>query len=338
MLYILFGQDNYSLRLSLEKIKRGIGDQALLAANITTIDGQEVALGQLRAACEAMPFLAEKRLVIINGLLERFEPRGRPGRQKRAMRKSNQRSDYKSFGDYINNIGNIPDSTILVLVDGKVVSNNPLLRELSAKAEVRSFPSLRGAKLRQWIQGHVTKEGGIISPGAIDLLVGYVGGDLWIMASEIEKLLIFTSGRRIEEEDVKAVVSYAQQASVFAMVDAILELKVGTAERLLQQLLASGTAPAYLLVLLSRQVRLIVRATELRNQGRPEAEIQSRLGLASEFVLRKTLGQANRYSLEQLKQVYRKLLEADLDIKLGRYGGELTLNILIAKLCQGRER
>ena len=154
------------------------------------------------------------------------------------------------------------------------------------------------------------------------------------MANEIDKLVLFTSGRRIEEEDVKRLVNYAQEASVFAMVDAILEFKAGIAEQLLQQLLQQGAAPAYLLVMLARQVRMIVQVKELRSRKKSEVEIQDRLGLASEFVLRKTLEQANRYSLARLKEVYHKLLEADLSIKTGKYDAELALSILIAELCQ----
>ena len=54
----------------------------------------------------------------------------------------------------------------------------------------------------------------------------------------------------------------------------------------------------------------------------------SRLGLKSEFPLRKTLEQAQRYPLERLKSVYKRLLEADLSIKTGRYDGRLALNLL----------
>jgi len=154
------------------------------------------------------------------------------------------------------------------------------------------------------------------------------------MASEIKKLVLFTSGCRIEEGDVKTLVSYAQQASVFAMVDAIVEFKAELAEQLLQRLLQAGAAPAYLLVMLSRQVQMIVRARELRNQGKPGIEIQRKLGLTSEFALRKTLEQASRYSFPRLKEVYRQLLEADLSIKTGKYDAELALNILVAELCQ----
>jgi DNA polymerase-3 subunit delta len=88
--------------------------------------------------------------------------------------------------------------------------------------------------------------------------------------------------------------------------------------------------------MLSRQVRLIVQARELRRLGKPEAEIQNKLGLTSEFSLRKTLEQAQSYRLERLREVYNKLLETDLSIKTGKYEGGLALNLLIAELCQQR--
>jgi len=331
LLYILLGQDDFSLGHSLEEIKRGIGDQTILVANTTILDGQQITLDQLTSVCETVPFLTERRLVIVKGLLARFEPKGKSSRQRKHTQITNQQDEYKSLAAYITKI---PDTTILVLVDGRIGNNNPLLRELSAKAEVRSFPLLKDAKLRQWIQGYVAKEGGSISPQAINLIAKLVGSNLWIMANEINKLLLFTSGRRIEEEDVNLVVSYAQEANVFVMVDAILDFKAKVAEYWLQQLLQRGDAPAYLLVMLSRQGQVIVRARELTNQGKTETEIQNRLGLTSEFALRKTLEQADKFSWERLKQIYHKLLEADLSIKTGRYDAELTLNMLIAELCQ----
>jgi len=326
---VLLGEDDFSLHQSLEEIKRGIGDQTTLATNTTVLDGQKVTLDQLKTICDAVPFLAERRLVIIRGLLERFEAKSKSSRGKTSV--SNRQSEYKSLGEYI---AEIPDSTTLVLIDSKIKNKNPLFSKLSAKAKVMSFPLLRDIKLRQWMQRRVSEAGGSISPQAVDLLARFVGGNLWIMANEIDKLVLFTSGRRIEEEDVRLVVSYAQEANVFAMVDAILELKAGVAEQLQQQLLQRGAAPAYLLVMLVRQVRMIVRVKELRNQRKSKIEIQNKLALTSEFTLRKTLEQADRYSLTRLKEVYHKLLEADLSIKTGRFDAELALNILIAELCQ----
>jgi DNA polymerase-3 subunit delta len=332
MLYILWGEDDFSLTRSLEEIKQGLGDPALLSANTTVLDGQQVTLDQLRAVVGTVPFLAEKRLVIIEGLLGRFEAGGRPRRRKKAAPVEGE-AEYKSFADCL---ANIPEGTVLVLVDGKVKGGNPLLKQLSPQAKVMSFPLLRNERLRQWIKQGVAEQGATISPEAVDLLAKLVGGNLWVMSSEINKLVSFASGRRIEVEDINSVVSSAQETSVFAMVDAILDSKAGVAEQLLEELLGRGASTAYLLAMLSRQVRLVVQAGVLRRQRRPDVEIQDRLGLTSEFALRKTLDQAQRYPLGRLREVYDKLLETDLAIKTGKYEGGLALNLLIAELCQPR--
>ena len=335
MLYILSGQDDFSLTRTLEGIKRDIGDQSALAAGATLLEGHQVTIEQLRPFCETASFLSERRLVIIRGLMERFEPRRKTGRQKRTVRVKEQQTDgYLALGDYLTRI---PDSTVVVLIEGRITNNNPLFQLLASKAVVKTFPLLKDAQLRQWIQGRVKEEGGSISPQAVNSLVQLVGSNLWVMTSEIGKLVLFAAGRRIEEDDVEALVGYAQQASVFAVSDAVVEFKAELAEQLLQRLWRGGAAPAYLLVMLARQVQMIVRARELSKEKIPKAEIQRILGLPSEYAVRRTMEQATRYSLARLREVYRQLLAADLSIKTGKCDGELALDILVAELCRVRQ-
>jgi len=334
LLYILSGPDDFSLAQSLEEIKRSTGDREMLATNTTTLEGQQMSLAEFSTACGALPFLSEKRLVIVKGLLERFEPKGRTGRQRKSKQTNSKQDGYKEVADCISNM---PDSTILVLTESQIKSSNPLYKMISRQAVVKSFPLVRGTELKQWIEKRVAEEGGSISPPAVNLLTQLIGSNLWTMASEINKLALYAGERRIEKEDVQMVVGYTQQVNVFAMVDAVIDFRPQVAENLLEQLLQRGATPPYILVMLSRQIRMIVRAKELRSQGIGEREIQSKLGLASDFQVRRTLEQANRYTLARLKQVYRQLLEADLSIKTGKYEGELALNILIAELCQQRK-
>ncbi len=328
MRYVLTGEDDYSRHQALEKIKKALGDPTALATNTSTFDSQ-VTLDQLKNACETVPFLAEKRLVIVEGLLGRFEDKSS---RKKAKPTPAQDIPRKSFATAINQL---PEFTALVLIDGKVSDRNPLLQEISPKTEVHSFPLLKDAALRQWIAKRIAEVGAKISPRAVDLLVRFVGNNLWAMSNEIDKLVQFAGSRTIEERDASELVSYVHEASVFAMIDAILDYRADVAERLLEQLIQQGAPPAYLLTMLARQASLIVRAKELASQRKPKVEIQSRLGLALEFVLRKTLEQAEKYSLTQLNELYHKLLEADLSIKTGRFDGELALNILVAELCLG---
>jgi DNA polymerase-3 subunit delta len=327
LLYILHGEDDFSLTQYLGEIKRGLGDPSMLTTNTSTFDGQKLSPDELKGVSETVPFLAEKRLVIIQGLLGRFEVKGGARRSK----KTPSRDGGETARSFAETMSNLPQSTVIVLTDGKVRSTNPLLKLLMSQGEVRSFPLLKEPRLKQWIEKEVSAQGAAISPQAVDLLARMVGANLWVMSGEITKLALFTGGKRIEAEDINKVVSSAQEANVFAMVDAILEFKAGVAERLLEKLLDRGASPAYLLAMLTRQVRLVVQAKEMRRQRQSDIEIQNKLGLAP-FALRKTLEQAQRYPLERLKQLYKKLLQTDLYIKRGKFEGGLALNLLVAEL------
>jgi len=330
LLHVLIGENDYSLRQALDEIKKGIGDPTALMTNTTILDGRTVMLEQLRNACETVPFLAEKRLVIVEGLLERFEPRVKPGRKK-APPKVEQLEEYKKIVD---GIKKLPPFTELVLTGGGVKATNPLLRELSTVTKVKSFPMLRPPQLSQWVERRVKEAGGNISPQAVTTLVRFVGNDLWTMANEVDKLVLYTAGRRIEEADVKAVVSYAREESVFTMVDAVLEFRVGVAQETLQQLFRQGAAPVQLLAMISRQVRIIFLVKEMRAQGKSRNEIQSKLGLNSDFLVRKAWEQSEKYSPARLRELYHRILETDVSIKMGKLDGEIALSILIAELGQ----
>jgi DNA polymerase III subunit delta len=330
MLRVLIGEDDYSIRQALADIKKTIGDATALMTNTTVLDGKQVTVEQLRAAGETVPFLAEKRLVIVEGLLGRFESAGKNIKNK-PSRPSNKSEQIKTIAETIKNL---PPFTELVLLDRGVKSGNPLLSELGALTNAKPFPLMKGTRLNQWIERRVAATGGSISPQAVAVLIRFVGSDLWTMSSEVDKLIQFAGGRRIEEADVKAVVSYTQEANVFAMVDAIMEFRAAAAQELLQQQFQQGAAPAQLLAMLARQVRIIFQVKEMRDRRKPRGEIQSRLGLTSDFILNKAWEQADKYSLARLREMFHRLLEADLSIKTGKLDGEIALDALVAELGQ----
>ena len=330
MLYILAGPDDFSRTEALAGIKKGLGDASMLTSNTNVFDGKKVTPGELAVVCHAMPFLSEKRLVIVEGLLERFNSDAPKNKGRKTSRTSAKQNDIEAF---INIFTALPESTVAVLVDGEMGKNNLLFNEISSKAKVSSFPLLRGEKLMQWIKKRVAKEGGKISPGAVRLLEKQVGGDLWVMSGEIAKLSTYALDRQIEEDDVNRLVGYIRQANIFNMVDAVLGFKAGAGQQMLQQLMQEGMAPPQILFMISRQVRLMIQVKAMLRERKPQSEIQPKLGLNNEFVWQKTLEQTNMYSFDRLKELYHKLLDTDIAIKTGKYNDELALNILIAEMC-----
>ena len=329
MLYVLIGEDDFSIRETLEEIKAAIGDATALLTNTTVLDGRQVSIEQLKNACETVPFLADKRLVIVEGLLGRFDPTGRTNRKKSKKTEANE--EFRVFSDVAKQL---PEFSELVITDGKVNNRNPLLAELTKITQVRSFPSLREPQLKPWITQRVNKNGSTISLPAVNALVRFIGNDLWLMSNEIAKLVSYVGERRIEEDDIKALVSNARDASVFTLVDAIVESRMRAAQDLLQNLLRQGAAPTQLLAMISRQVRIIFQIKELRSLKKTRGEIQTKLGLTSDFVVRKAWEQADKYTPSRLKEVYHRLLDTDIAIKTGKYEGDLALDILIAELGQ----
>ncbi len=329
MLYILYGEDDFSLREALAEVKESLGDKELLATNTTVIQGQNLTLQQLTATCDTLPFLAPKRLVIVEGLLNRFEAQDK---EKHAPKTRD--SGWQAFGEYIHRM---PESTVLVLVDGALKRNNPMLVELAPLGKVGEFKYLKGDRLKNWMLARAKNLNCSISPPALRLLSELVGSNLGMLTLEIDKLCLYAQGRIVEASDVKSLVAYAQETNVFNMVDAILERNASKATRLLHLLEEEGSAPPYLLFMITRQLRMVIQAKDMLQQKHSTADMGHGLGITSDYVLQKVREQARAHSIEQLKTIYRKLLDTDLSIKTGRIKGdrgELALDLLICELCQ----
>jgi DNA polymerase III subunit delta len=322
LLYVLFGIDDFSLRQTLEDIKSTLGDKESLSLNTTALDGRRLTASQLIDACNTVPFLAACRLVIVEGLLERFE--------QSAATKRPLISEWQSLIDFL---PVKPPSTVLVLIDGKISKSNPLLKKMSKTAKVHDFPPLKGPRLQQWILSRVAAQGAAISPRAVRPLIETAGEDLWVLANEIDKLSLYAGGRQIEEADVQQVSSFAREANIFTMVDAIAEKRLPAAMRLLHQLLSEGTPPTHLLTMMSRQVRLMVQAKDLGRQRLSPEQKREQLGLSWNFPIDKLLSQSADHSRERLLAIYEKILETDLAIKTGKWQDELALDLLVVDVC-----
>jgi len=122
----------------------------------------------------------------------------------------------------------------------------------------------------------------------------------------------------------------ASRLTIFELVDTII--KGGEAQHALVKLTSSGANPNYILFMLARQIRLLLRIKALEASGATEGEIRQKLAISSDFVWQKTKYLSQRYSLDELKEVYQRLLETDRSIKSGQSDPELALHLLVAEL------
>ena len=125
MLHILYGVDDFSIHEALERLKAQVGPLDVLDANVTRGHVSSFSPQQIQALCHTVPFLASKRLVIVDGLLSMFDGR-RPSRRGRGNRDAS--SQWLSMTEYV---PDMPPSTDLILLDGPIGRANAMLDRLS---------------------------------------------------------------------------------------------------------------------------------------------------------------------------------------------------------------
>jgi len=330
LFYIFYGADDFSRHEALQKLMAETGINNLTDSSATVLDGKSLTMEQLANVCHSIPFFASQRLVIVEGLLQRFAPK----RAKNGPSSSERTISTALAAALEAMIPGMPASTVLILVDGDIKSNNPLLKRLHPLAKVRGFPGLKGEQLHDWIQDKVTTKGGRISPAAARLVVDFAGANLWSISNEIDKLLLYASGPTISESDVRETMSYSRDTSEFAMVDAMMARRTDVAQRLLHQLLDEGTKAPQIIAFVVRELGLFLKAREALDMKLGPNETQAKVGIAPSYRLDKAIRHAKACTLEEIRQVYGMLLDADISLKTGAMSEELTLDILLADVCR----
>ena len=328
MIYLLYGEDTLSLDEKLAALRTLDAADDLYDVNSGVIEGASATLAELEGAWSAVPFLADKRIVVVRGLLARFEARrGRGGSRSRS------KSASKEWDGLADRLANVPPSTELIFVEGAITQNNPLFKAVRSHAEVHRFALPAARDMPKWIQARAETLGAPIHPAAVGALADAIGNDTRVVDMELRKLALYRSGATIRRQDVEAMVSYAREASIFAAVDAALEGRAGAALRLTHQLLDAGRPPTYLITMLARQVRFLILAKSLKAKGLQQAQIGSAMSLSG-YPLTKTLQQEGRFTARRLADIHRRLIEADLSIKTGAADEQMALDTLIIALAE----
>ncbi len=326
MLYVIHGEEEFLRSQAIKKLRERLGSPPLSDMNFTQLEGKKLQPEELREVCQTMPFMLQARMVLVRGLLSRVEK----GNQELAQ----------FLMDFL---PRLPPTTMLVLEEDKTVGEEhplyPLLSELekSGKAKLIGFERVKGEKLRQWIRERAREKGVEITSEAAEELAFFVGEDLRVLDTELDKLALYVDrARPIVPDDIRAVVPYAREASIFSLTDALGRKDAGTALEVLRSLLDQGEPILGIIGMLGKHLRLLIMVKLLMARGYSSREIAQRLGTLP-FVVDKAIRQSGNFSLEYLKKAYERLLELDLALKTGRAEGPVSLELLVAALTSSAE-
>ncbi len=340
-IYLLYGDDEFSRDEALRNVKEQLRAQPAGEHNLTELSGEAATLRELRVVADAMPFLAEKRLVVVHGLVGRLQgkPAGGSRRKSRGGAKAAESSGAEEYGALIDYLPGVPPTTAIAFVEGKGIDPQPIAAAIpSGRAFVRSYqkpdrPQELPGWVATWVRRRARVVGAEFDESAVHELAA-TGDDLRRLDNEMRKLAAYCDGRPVTRADVVALV-VGKEVTVWALLDALTERRRDRALVALRQLYEQGEkAEAILGRDIAPLYRRLVVAKEIAGLDRAEraAFDPTSVGLNPRTVSRQ-MDQAARFETAELERALELLLDLDRQIKTGETDPETAVEVAIVRLC-----
>jgi DNA polymerase-3 subunit delta len=320
-----------------------LGDPATAESNIGRFTASRLDLPAFEAHLYSLPFLATRRMAILDlgavpgraaALPDRFF-RILEGMPPTSILVALELLDYDELQKRSGRGRDAPSREELVSLHEKHSPVFGWIRSHPERAAAREHRAPRGPSFDRWLASRVETLGGQIAPDAAALLREYTAEDTRLADQELHKLLDYVDAARpISRKDVQQLTPFHAETSIFAVVDALGTRDGKQAVRILNQILEEEDA-RYVFGMIARQIRLLVLARQALDAGRSPAEVLSAAphrvrGFAAEKIARQALA----FTMTQLESIYRELFALDLASKTGRADLEVGLESLVAALAR----
>jgi len=314
MIHFIYGDDNFRSLEALKKIEidfiRNYGD-----FNIEKISGEGLKSDSLGSKIQALPFLGDKRLIIIDNLLT-------------SGTKDEKDKIYKT-------IQSAPETTDLVFFEDKQPDRREsIFKYLDKLPHKQFFPQLDDFGLRKWIMGHIEQNNFKISNPACARLISYVGTDLFRLKNELARLIDFARSNdrdQIEDYDVDELVEPNNNYKIFDLTDAIAQRNIHKAILVLHAFRKSGEDNYRIFNLIVHQIRTMLIINDL--SGKLTADQIAKESGIHPFVVKKTLASLRNFSGDDLEKMYLRLEDIDWKAKTGAADIAVTTELLIVDFC-----
>ena len=318
---VLFGDESFLRRQVLLGIRRAVlgGDEGDFS--LTTFEGRGADLADVLEELATLAMFGPGQRLVVVDAADEFVSRYR-----------GQLEDY---------VARPTGSGVLVLDVRSFPANTRLYKSVAAEGLAVDCNCPTPARVTRWLgtwseQTHHVK----LPQAAAETLVEMVGPELGLLDQELAKLALLTDPQgKITPEMVGRLVGGWRARTTWDMLDAALGGDLQGAMVQLDRLMASGQSPVGLLGQISASLRRLAAATRLVCQAEAAGR-RIRLRAALEqagirsFVLQKAEQQLRHLGRRRGNQLYRWLLQADLDLKgASALAPRLILERLIIRLA-----
>ena len=259
---------------------------------VEKFDAEEVEFQTILDAVQSLPFLAERKMVVVRDA----------GKNKELAEQIEQIISSKA------------DSVDLILYDPLTDKRTAFYKTLKSKAQFEEYNELDTASLAKWLINEAKKLGGTLQYSDANYMIQRLGQNQQLLANELEKLITYDS--KISRDNIDLLTEPTPQSRVFDLLDAAFGTDKQKALDLYADQRAQQVEPAAILAMVAWQLNLITLC-KLAGDRQP-SQIAKDAGL-SPFPVTKASALAKKISCEQLKRLVHDAIEMDYSSKTKSY-------------------
>ena len=304
MVITLSGSNSFALQQSQRQLVTDFiteqGDMAL-----ERLDGSEATIERLSEALTSLPFLSSKKMVLLR-----------------------QGSANKQFTEQAADLlAGIPETTEVIVVEPKLDKRSSYYKYLKKSTDYREFNELDSNSLARWLVGVAKERGGVLSSSDVNFLVDRVGLNQQLLASELEKLLLFSP--QITRDSILALTEANPQSTIFELLEAAFGGNIQHAMQLYVEQRALKVEPQQIIAMLSWQLHILA-LVKMAGDRTPEAIAGE--AKVSPYVVKKSIAIARRLTQAGLKQLIADLVVIDTRSKRETFNVDAALQHFLLDL------
>lgn len=306
------GEEAWLKQSAVEALRKALLPAGLEELNETRMESPDA--DALIAAAETVPFMADRRLILIRdhpALVGRGEADDR-------------------LVDYLPRVP--PTAVLLFDCVQKPDARKKLYTVIKKLGGVVTFSALKGPELTTFVTSAFRDRGKECDERTADHLIFLSGPDTARLLTEIDKISsLHPEIKSVSPDDVRALAVPSVESTVFQMVDAVVSGQESRAFSLMHAQLRSGENRVSILSMLLRQYRLMQHIKIMQYEKKREQEILSALNMGS-YIGSQYIRQASAWSNLQIRQAVQICLDADYEIKSGQLNQEGALEAVMLRL------
>jgi DNA polymerase-3 subunit delta len=311
-LYLLMGEETFLIQEAVNLLRTRAVEEGLRDFNSDIFDVSETPVTQVRDACEVLPMMSPRRIVVFRGV-------------------DNLKD--KDWEILLPLFDDPPETTTFVMTAESLDKRKKAYKKIAETAVIVELKRPYENQIFDWIDYLAYRHDLKVNREAAQLLKQFVGTSLMELNNELMKLRDYLGERRtVDAPDILEVVSQTRVDRIFDLTDAIGRRDKVHALHSLANLLEQGQSEVGILAMITRHFRILGQIKDGQREGLSGQRLSTKAGIPG-FLLQQYMEQIRHWDENKIQKTFVVLQDTDRGLKSSSLPPHVWLENFVLKTC-----